>query len=83
MSQSIPIEVHHGKGAVAVVVRLPDVRAKDIRISLTRDELSIHADTPGHVRNYSLRLATRVDDRRATMRFSDGVLWMHLPVLRP
>ena len=81
MTRPIPIEVHHGRHAVAVVARLPGVRLEDVHISLTRDELTIDADAPDGGRHYALRLASPVDDRRATMHFSEGVLWMHLPVL--
>jgi HSP20 family molecular chaperone IbpA len=81
MTSSIPIEVHHGRHAMAVVARLPDVRPEDVRIALTRDLLTIDADAPDGARHYSLALASPVDDRRATMHFSEGVLRMHLPKL--
>jgi HSP20 family molecular chaperone IbpA len=78
MSSEIPIEVHHGRHSIAVVARLPGVHLEDVRIGLTRDELTI---TQG-MRRCSLALASPIDDRRATIRFSGGVLWVHLPRLR-
>jgi HSP20 family molecular chaperone IbpA len=81
MSHPIAIEVHHGRHAMAVVARLPGVRFEDVRIVLEPNELTIDADGPDGVRHYALALASPVDDRRVTMRFRDGVLWMHLPKL--
>jgi HSP20 family molecular chaperone IbpA len=81
MSESIPIEVHHTRGSMAVMARLPGVRGEDVRIALTRDQLTIDAEAPEGPRHYALRLASPVDDRRATMHFRDGVLRVHLPKL--
>jgi HSP20 family molecular chaperone IbpA len=81
MGSPIVIEVHHRRHSMAVLARLPDVRVEDIRIALTRDELTIDAEAPEGRRHYQLSLSSPVDDRRATMRFSDGVLRMHLPKL--
>jgi HSP20 family molecular chaperone IbpA len=81
MSESIPIHVHHARHSMAVVAQLPGVRFEDVRIALTRDELTIDAKAPEGLRHYALCLASPVDDRRATMHFSGGVLRMHLPKL--
>jgi HSP20 family molecular chaperone IbpA len=81
MTGTIPIEVHHGPRSMAVMARLPGVRLEDVRIALTRDELTIDAAAPDGQRHYALALASPVDDRRATIRFRDGILWMHLPKL--
>jgi HSP20 family molecular chaperone IbpA len=81
MSESIPIEVHHGRRFMAVMARLPGVRVEDVCIGLTRDQLTIDAKAPEGLRHYALSLASPVDDRRATMHFSDGVLRVHLPKL--
>jgi HSP20 family molecular chaperone IbpA len=82
MSSEIPIQVHHGSHSIAVVARLPGVRLDDVRIGLTRDMLSIDAEDAQGMRHCSLALAFPVDDRRATIRYRDGVLWVHLPKLR-
>jgi HSP20 family molecular chaperone IbpA len=79
MSDSIPIEVHHGSRSVSVLARLPGVRLQDVRIGLTPDELTIDAQAPEGPRHYEFSFPSPVDDRRATMRFREGVLWMHLP----
>jgi HSP20 family molecular chaperone IbpA len=81
MTEPIPIEVHHGPHSMAVVARLPGVRMGDLRIGLRRNELTIDANAPEGMRHYALALACPIDDRRATMRFRDGILWMHLPKL--
>jgi HSP20 family molecular chaperone IbpA len=60
-----------------VTARLPGVRLQDVRIALTRDTLTIDAAERHHV----LAFACPVDDRRATMHFHDGILWIHLPKL--
>jgi HSP20 family molecular chaperone IbpA len=81
MSESIPIEVHHRRRSLAVVAQLPGVRVEDVRIALTRDALTIDAEAPEGLRHYFLGFASPVDDRRATIHFSGGVLRMHLPKL--
>jgi HSP20 family molecular chaperone IbpA len=79
MSDPIPIEVHHKRRCFAVLARLPGVRFEDVRIGLTRDELTIDAQAPEGLQHYALAFASPVDERRATMRFSEGLLWLHLP----
>lgn len=81
MSVPIPVEVHHARHAMAVVARLPGVRFEDVRIGLTRDSLTIDANSPDGSRHFALPLPCPVDDRRATMCFRDGVLRIHLPRL--
>jgi HSP20 family molecular chaperone IbpA len=82
MTSEIPIQVHHRTHSIAVVARLPGVHLHDVRIGLTRDMLSIDAGDTQGMRHCSLALASPVDDRRATIRFHDGVLWVHLPKIR-
>jgi HSP20 family molecular chaperone IbpA len=81
MSPAIPIEVHHHRHAMDVTARLPGVRVQDLRVALSRDALTIEARSAGGTQAYTLALASPVDDRRATMRFADGVLSLHLPKL--
>ena len=81
MESGIPIEVHHAAHAMAVVARLPGVRFEDVHIRLSRDGLTIGAESPEGARSVALPFAHPVDDRRAQMRFADGVLWMYLPML--
>lgn len=83
MAAAIPLEVHHVPGAFSVIARLPGVRVEDLRISLSRDALTIDANSSEGARHCDLPLAFPVDDRRATMRFADGILWVYLPRLRP
>jgi HSP20 family molecular chaperone IbpA len=83
MSVVIPLEVHHRPDSMAVTARLPGVHAEDLRVALTRDELTIEARSAAGPRACALALASPVDQRRATMRFADGVLTLHLPKLAP
>jgi HSP20 family molecular chaperone IbpA len=83
MTEAIPIEVHHASRFMDVMARLPGVRFEDVRIALTRDQLTIDAVAPEGRRHYAMCLASPVDDRRATMHFNDGVLRLHLPKLGP
>jgi HSP20 family molecular chaperone IbpA len=80
---AIPLEVHHASDALSVIARLPGVRAEDLRIALSSHILRIDADSAEGTRHCALPLSSPVDDRRAKMRFTDGVLWMYLPKLRP
>jgi HSP20 family molecular chaperone IbpA len=82
MSAPIPILVHHGLHSISVVARLPGVDLEQLHIGVTPDELTIEADVPQGTRHCALALASPVDDRRTTIRFSDGVLWVHMPRLR-
>ena len=77
----IPIEVHHAARGMAVVARLPGVRGEDLRIGLTRQELSIDAESAQGALHYALPLPSPVDDRRVTMEFASGVLRIYLPKL--
>ena len=81
MVSGIPIEVHHATHSMAVVARLPGVRFENVDIRLSRDALTIGAEFPEGTRTVALPFAFPVDDRRAQMRFADGVLWMYLPKL--
>jgi HSP20 family molecular chaperone IbpA len=81
MDNSIPIEVHHRGHAMTVVARLPGMRFEDVHVALTRDRLTIDADFLGGSRHLALAFPYPVDDRRASLRFCDGVLSMHLPKL--
>jgi HSP20 family molecular chaperone IbpA len=81
MPGAIPVEVHHAREALSVIVRLPGVRVEDLRIALSRNVLTIDADSSEGRRHCDLPLSSPVDDRRAKMRFADGVLWMYLPKL--
>jgi HSP20 family molecular chaperone IbpA len=81
MACAIPVEIHHHREAMAITARLPGVRIEDLRIALSRDELTIEARSPAGKQALSLLLATPIDERRATMRFADGVLSLYLPRL--
>lgn len=67
---------------MAVTARLPGVRAQDLRIGLSRDELRVETSSPEGVQGFSLALPSPVDERRATLRFTDGVLSLYLPKLQ-
>lgn len=82
MADTIPIEVQHRPDALAVVAHLPGVLAKDLRVALTRDRLTIETRSRTGPRACDLPLACPVDERRATMRFVDGTLSLYLPELR-
>jgi HSP20 family molecular chaperone IbpA len=81
MNSWIPIEVHHGRHSIAVTARLPGIPIEHVRVGLTPDELTIDAAAPQGMQHCVLPLACKVDDRRATIRFREGVLWVHLPRL--
>jgi HSP20 family molecular chaperone IbpA len=77
----IPIEVSHHETSMDVTARLPGSRAQDLRVALTSDQLTIQAGTGENVQAYILPFGYPIDDRRATLRFADGVLSLHLPKL--
>jgi HSP20 family molecular chaperone IbpA len=81
MTSEMPIEVRHERGATAVTARLPGVLAQDLRVDLTHDQLRIRAESADGPLDYALPLALPVDESRATIHFSRGILSVFLPGL--
>jgi HSP20 family molecular chaperone IbpA len=83
MAAQIPIEVRHHRDALDVTARLSGVRAQDLRVVLTDDAVRIEVGPAQEGQHWAVPLASRVDERRATMRFAGGVLSLHLPKREP
>ena len=75
------IEVHHGDDSTIVVAPVPGARADSVSVDLQRASVVIHTDGGRHC--VEVPLATPFDDRRVTMRFAEGVLWLYLPNAAP
>jgi HSP20 family protein len=66
-------------GEVRVLVELPGVEKKDIKLSGTEDKLTISVDTPEHKYFKEVELPAKVDSKKATSKYKNGVLDITVP----
>ncbi len=66
-------------GEVRVIVELPGVEKKDIKLSGTEDKLTISVDTPEHKFYKEVELPAKVDSKKATSKYKNGVLDITVP----
>jgi len=66
-------------GEVRVIVELPGVEKKDIELSGTEDKLTISVDTPERKYFKEVELPAKVDSKKATSKYKNGVLDITIP----
>ncbi|UCC59227.1 MAG: Hsp20/alpha crystallin family protein [Candidatus Bathyarchaeum sp.] len=66
-------------GEVRVLVELPGVEKKDIKLSGTEDKLTISVDTPDRKYFKEVELPAKVDSKKATSKYKNGVLDITVP----
>jgi HSP20 family protein len=66
-------------GEVRVIVELPGVEKKDIELSGTEDKLTISVDTPERKYFKEVELPVKVDSKKATSKYKNGVLDITIP----
>jgi HSP20 family protein len=64
---------------VKVFVELPGVEKKDIKLSGTEDKLTISVDTPDRKYYKEVELPAKVDSKKATSKYKNGVLDITIP----
>jgi len=64
---------------VRVIVELPGVEKKDIKLSGTDDKLTISVDTPEHKYFKEVELPAKVETKKATLAYKNGVLEIIVP----
>ncbi len=64
---------------VRVIVELPGVEKEDIKLSGTDDKLTISVDTPKHKYFKEVELPAKVDSKKATSKYNNGVLDITIP----
>ena len=64
---------------VRVKVELPGVEKKDIKLSGTEDKLTISVDTPDRKYFKEVDLPAKVDSKKATSKYKNGVLDITVP----
>jgi HSP20 family protein len=64
---------------VRVLVELPGVEKKDIKLSGTEDKLTISVDTPDRKYFKEVELPAKVDSKKATSKYKNGVLDITVP----
>jgi HSP20 family protein len=72
-------DVIPGDGEIRVIVELPGVEKKDIKLSGTDDKLTISVDTPERKYFKEVELPCRVDVKKATSKYKNGVLDITIP----
>ncbi|PVX26006.1 MAG: heat-shock protein Hsp20 [Candidatus Bathyarchaeum sp.] len=66
-------------GKVRVIIELPGVEKDDIKLSGTADTLTISVDTPRHKYFKEIELPAKVDSKKATSKYKNGVLDITVP----
>jgi HSP20 family protein len=66
-------------GEVRVIVELPGVEKKDIKLSGTENKLTISVDTPERKYFKEVELPAKVDSKKATSKYKNGVLDITVP----
>jgi HSP20 family protein len=64
---------------VRVIVELPGVEKDDIKLSGTDDTLTISVETPRHKYFKEVELPAKVDSKKATSKYKNGVLDITIP----
>jgi HSP20 family protein len=72
-------DVIPGDGEVRVIVELPGVEKKDIKLSGTEDKLTISVDTPERKYFKEVELPAKVETKKATSKYKNGVLDITIP----
>jgi len=72
-------DVINTDGEVRVIVELPGVEKKDIKLSGTEDKLTISVDTPEHKYFKEVELPAKVDSKKAASKYKNGVLDITVP----
>ena len=66
-------------GEIRVIVELPGVEKENIKLFGTDDKLTITVDTPEHKYFKEVELPTKVDIKKATSNYKNGVLDITIP----
>jgi len=72
-------DVIDADGEVRVIVELPGVEKKDIKLSGTDYKLTISVETPEHKYFKEVELPAKVDAKKATSTYTNGVLEVTVP----
>jgi HSP20 family protein len=65
---------------VKVIAELPGAEKRDIRLYATEDRVTIHVDKPQRKYYKELKLPAKVDVKRASSSYKNGVLEVSLPM---
>jgi len=73
------VDVMDADGEVRVIIELPGVKKEDIKLSGTADKLTISVDTPQRKYFKEVELPAKVDSKKATSKYNNGVLDITVP----
>jgi len=72
-------DVIPGDGEIRVIIELPGVEKKDIKLSGTENKLTISVDTPERKYFKEVELPAKVETKKATSKYKNGVLDITVP----
>jgi HSP20 family protein len=72
-------DVIPGDGEIRVIVELPGVEKKDIKLSGTENKLTISVDTSDRKYFKEVKLPVKVETKNATSKYKNGVLDITIP----
>jgi HSP20 family protein len=73
------VDVMNADGEVRVIVELPGVEKEDVKLSGTDDKLTISIDTPQRKYFKEVELPAKVDSKKVTSKYKNGVLDIIVP----
>ena len=73
------VDVMNADGEIRVIIELPGVKKEDIKLSGTDDKLTISVDTPQRKYFKEVELPAKVDSKKATSKYKNGVLDIIVP----
>lgn len=73
------VDIMDSSENVRVIIELPGVEKGNIRLSGTEDKLTISVETPRHKYFKEIELPTKVDSKKATSKYKNGVLDITIP----
>ena len=72
-------DVIPGDGEIRVIVELPGVEKKDIKLSGTENKLTISVNTPERKYFKEVELPAKIETKKATSKYKNGVLDITVP----
>ena len=72
-------DVMDADGEIRVIIELPGVEKEDVKLSGTDDKLTISVDTPQRKYFKEVELPAKVDSKKATSKYKNGVLDVTIP----
>ena len=76
------VDVISADGEIKIVAELPGVEKEDIRLHGTENTLTISVDTPKRRYSKEIELPAKIDPKKATTKYKNGVLEVTIPKIK-